>query len=86
MIANLLDACRRREAILASIHAEARAGHDQLIDVSGLKMFEQRWHVEVEPVSLQVVRFDQFVVVGQAAHVHARLHARIECGKPPRFG
>ena len=31
------------------------------------------------------MRFDQFFVIRQAAHIHAELHARIERREPPRF-
>src|SRR5208337_2687184 len=84
-IANLLDAERGSQGIAPPIHAQARAGHDQLVDVCRLKMLQQRRHVVKDAVFVKSLGFYEFLVVRETAHVHAQMDTRVESCKPPCF-
>src|SRR5690348_15261119 len=54
----LFHAGGRRKCVPAAIHAEMGARDDQLVDLRGLKMFEQRGNVVVDAVFVEAVRLD----------------------------
>src|SRR5947209_3870647 len=54
MVTHALDARRRRQRVQAAVDAEAGPGDDQLVDLGGVKMFEQRRHIVIDTVPFEV--------------------------------
>ncbi len=60
-----------------------RPGSDQRINLRGGEMLQQSGDEVVDAVTLQIVRFDEGLVVGEAADIDAHFEAQIEGRRPP---
>lgn len=78
-----VDALRRGQGVVVSHQAEVGAGNHEGIDLPRGEVFQQRRHVIVETVPVEMARVDEAPVIGEAADVRARGNSRIKGTQPP---
>jgi len=86
VLADFLNACRWSQIVQPPVDAQAWTRNDQLVDLGGAEMLEERGDIVIDAVPFEVLTLDQLLEFGEAADVQAEADTRVECRQPPGLG